>query len=144
MMPFFALMMIESRLVRMLDGLKETYGEETLTHMSDDDRYAMIKDYGQGYNIYIIEKNQILSDICKNDKSFRIDLDAYLKGFDGETKELLGVDATEGEKFLDINIQIYSYKSVAAVAVIWRYSLMRISPSPCGGSSYTCSIRAIV
>ncbi|MEX1028501.1 MAG: N-6 DNA methylase [Paenibacillaceae bacterium] len=102
MMPFFALTMIESRLVRMLDGLIETYGEETLTRMPADDRYAMIKDYGQGYNIYIIEKDQTLSDICKNDKSFEIDLAAYLQGFDGETKELLGVDATEGEKFLDI------------------------------------------
>jgi type I restriction enzyme M protein len=122
MMPFFALMMIESRLVRMLDGLIETYGEETLTRMPADDRYDMIKDYGQGYNIYIIEKDQTLSDICKNDKSFEIDLAAYLQGFDGETKELLGVDATEGEKFLDIKgviAKLNAKKVLMAYTKLW-------------------------
>jgi type I restriction enzyme M protein len=62
----------------------------------------MIKDQGQGYNIYIFEKNQTLTDICKNDKPFGIDFEAYLHGFDGETNDLLGVDTAEGEKFLDI------------------------------------------
>ena len=102
MMPFFALAMIESRLVRMFDNLKKEVGETKLPQINKDDLYEMIRDEGQGYNIYIFEKNQTLSDICKNDKSFEIDFDAYLKGFDGETKDLLGVDATEGEKFLDI------------------------------------------
>lgn len=102
MMPFFALVMIESRLVRMFDGLKAEFGEQALANMDKDDLYSLIKDKGQGYNIYIFEKNQTLKDICKNDKSFWIDFDAYLRGFDGETKDLLGVDATEGEKFLDI------------------------------------------
>ena len=102
MMPFFALAMIESRLVRMFDNLKAEIGEAKFAQINKDDLYEMIRDEGQGYNIYIFEKNQTLTDICKNDKSFEIDFDAYLKGFDGETKDLLGVDATEGEKFLDI------------------------------------------
>lgn len=102
MMPFFALAMIESRLVRMFDNLKKEVGEAKFAQINKDDLYEMIRDEGQGYNIYIFEKNQTLTDICKNDKSFEIDFDAYLKGFDGETKDLLGVDATEGEKFLDI------------------------------------------
>jgi type I restriction enzyme M protein len=34
----------------------------------------MIRDEGQGYNIFIFEKSQSLKDICKNDKSFDIDL----------------------------------------------------------------------
>lgn len=102
MMPFFALAMIESRLVRMFDNLKKEVGETKFAQINKDDLYEMIRDEGQGYNIYIFEKNQTLTDICKNDKSFEIDFDAYLKGFDGETKDLLGVDATEGEKFLDI------------------------------------------
>lgn len=102
MMPFFALTMIESRLVRMFDNLKAEIGEEAFASINKDDLYEMIKDQGQGYNIYIFEKNQTLTDICMNDKSFEIDFDAYLHGFDGETKDLLGVDATEGEKFLDI------------------------------------------
>jgi len=102
MMPFFALAMIESRLIRMFDELKEEFGEEVLSEVDKVDLFELINDKGQGYNVFIFEHEQSLSDICKNDKSFDIDFDAYLNGFDGETKDLLGVEASEGEKFLDI------------------------------------------
>ncbi|NEU28824.1 N-6 DNA methylase [Paenibacillus polymyxa] len=111
MMPFFALTMIESRLVKMFDELKAEIGQEAFANIHKVDLYEMIKDKGQGYNIYIFEKNQTLKDICKNDKSFEIDFDAYLHGFDGETKDLLGVDASEGEKFLDIKGVITKLKA---------------------------------
>jgi len=111
MMPFFALTMIESRLVRMFDGLKADIGEEAFANIDKDDLYDMIRDQGQGYNLYIFEHNKTLTNICKNDKSFDIDFDAYLKGFDGETKDLLGVDASEGEKFLDIKGVITKLKA---------------------------------
>jgi type I restriction enzyme M protein len=102
MMPFFALVMIESRLVRMFDELKAEIGEGALADISQEDLIELIQDKGQGYNAYFFEKNQTLKDICQNDKSFDIDFEEYLRGFDEETKGLLGVDATEGEKFLDI------------------------------------------
>jgi type I restriction enzyme M protein len=102
MMPFFALVMLESRLLRMFDELKAELGEDTLDEIEPDDLIELIQDKGQGYNAYIFEKHQTLKDICQNDKSFDVDFDAYLRGFDGETKDLLGVDAFEGEKFLDI------------------------------------------
>ena len=102
MMPFFALTMIESRLIRMFDELKADIGEEALAEIDKEERIGLIRDRGQGYNVYIFEQNKTLKDICANDKSFDIDFDAYLHGFDGETKDLLGVDASEGEKFLDI------------------------------------------
>lgn len=111
MMPFFALTMIESRLIRMFDKLKADIGEQAFANIAKDDLYNMIKDEGQGYNIFIFEKSQSLTDICKNDKSFEIDFDAYLKGFDGETKDLLGVDASDGEKFLDIKGVISKLKA---------------------------------
>ena len=111
MMPFFALAMIESRLVRMLDDLKAEIGEKAFNGIDKNDRYNLIRDKGQGYNIFILEKGRSLTDICKNDKSFDIDFDAYLQGFDGETKDLLGVDATEGEKFLDIKGVITKLKA---------------------------------
>ncbi|MCD4799774.1 MAG: SAM-dependent methyltransferase [Methanosarcinales archaeon] len=111
MMPFFALAMIESRLVRMFDDLKTEIGEEAFANIDKDDLYDMIKDQGQGYNLYIFEHDKTLSDICKNDKSFDIDFDAYLNGFDGETKDLLGVDVNEGEKFLDIKGVISTLKA---------------------------------
>src|SRR5665647_2244769 len=102
MMPFFALAMIESRLVRMYDNLKSDIGEDVFANIAKDDLYQIIRDKGQGYNVYIFEHNKTLTDICKNDKSFDIDFDAYLNGFDGETKDLLGIYVTEGEKFLDL------------------------------------------
>ncbi|WP_429120575.1 HsdM family class I SAM-dependent methyltransferase [Aeromonas allosaccharophila] len=119
MMPFFALAMIESRLVRMFDDLKAEIGEEAFAKIDKDDLYNLIKDKGQGYNVFIFEKSQVLTDICKNDKSFEIDFDAYLKGFDGETKDLLGVDASEGEKFLDIKGVITKLK---AKKVLFSYT----------------------
>jgi type I restriction enzyme M protein len=111
MMPFFALAMIESRLIRMLDEMKAEYGEDTLMDMDKEDFISLIKDKGQGYNVYIFEHDKTLKDICANDKSFEIDFDAYLHGFDGETKDLLGVDATEGDKFLDIKGVITKLKA---------------------------------
>lgn len=111
MMPFFALAMIESRLVRMFDDLKTQIGKEAFADIKKDDLYTMIKDKGQGYNLYIFEHNKTLTDICKNDKSFDIDFGAYLNGFDGETKDLLGIDVTEGEKFLDIKGVINKLKA---------------------------------
>lgn len=111
MMPFFALVMIESRLMRMFDDLKIEIGENAFAGIKKDDLYDLIKDKGQGYNIFIFEKGQSLTGICKNDKSFDIDFDAYLKGFDGETRDLLGVDAGEGEKFLDIKGVITKLKA---------------------------------
>lgn len=119
MMPFFALAMIESRLVRMFDDLKAEIGEAAFTKIQKEDLNDLIKDKGQGYNIFIFEKTQALTDICKNDKSFEIDFDAYLKGFDGETKDLLGVDASEGEKFLDIKGVITKLK---AKKVLFSYT----------------------
>lgn len=56
MMPFFALVMIESRLVRMFDELKAENGEATLAEISKEDLIQLIQDKGQGYNIYIFEK----------------------------------------------------------------------------------------
>lgn len=111
MMPFFALVMIESRLIRMHDELKNTIGVDVLADIDKQDFINMIKDKGQGYNVYIFEQNKTLKDICANDKSFDIDFDAYLHGFDGETKDLLGVDAGDGEKFLDIKGVITKLKA---------------------------------
>ena len=111
MMPFFALVMIESRLIRMLDDLKKDIGEKALAKIDRKDFIEMIRDRGQGYNVYIFEHHKTLKDICANDKTFDSDFDSYLKGFDGETKDLLGVDATEGEKFLDMRGVITKLKA---------------------------------
>jgi type I restriction enzyme M protein len=111
MMPFFALVMIESRLVRMFDELKTGVGEDAIKEMDKGDMIDLIRDRGQGYNAFIFERNLTLKDICKNDKTFDLDFASYLDAFDGETKDLLGVDAGEGEKFLDIRGVITKLKA---------------------------------
>ncbi len=99
MMPFFALLMVESRLIREASRLEEEIGRDNV-----EDFVEMFQLEGLGYNDYVIRKGKTLKDICKNDKTFDIDFQTYLKSFDSETKYLLGVDkGTEEEKFLDIS-----------------------------------------
>lgn len=99
MMPYFALIMVESRLIRESNKLKETH-----TNLSIDDFIELFQEEGLGYNDFVIRKNKTLKDICKNDKTFDVDFHSYLKAFDPETRYLLGVDkGTEEEKFLDIS-----------------------------------------
>ncbi|HAA00724.1 MAG TPA: N-6 DNA methylase, partial [Flavobacteriales bacterium] len=113
MMPFFALIMIESRLIRLFE--KEAGiagGEQAFAALREDDRYALLIDQKQGYNKYLFEQKKTLKDICANDKTFEIDFDAYLKGFDSETQDLLGVDpGEEGERFLNIKNYISILKT---------------------------------
>jgi type I restriction enzyme M protein len=99
MMPFFALIMVESRLVRHARTLEKDFGRKDLDAFIEE-----FKGDELGYNDYVVRKNKTLKDICKNDKTFDVDFHAYLKAFDAETKYLLGVDkGTEEEKFLDIS-----------------------------------------
>ena len=44
MMPFFALVMIESRLIRMFDELKTEIGEEAFKEIQKEDLQDLIKD----------------------------------------------------------------------------------------------------
>jgi len=99
MMPFFALIMVESRLIREADRLEIEVGREDL-----EDFIEIFNLEGLGYNDFVIRKKKTLKTICQNDKSFDVDFHSYLKAFDGETKYLLGVDkGTDEEKFLDIS-----------------------------------------
>src|SRR5690606_1750634 len=99
MMPYFALLMVESRLIREAKRLEEEIGRDNI-----EDFVEMFQSEGLGYNDYVIRKNKSLKDICKNDKTFDVDFQSYLESFDPETKYLLGVNkGTEEEKFLDIS-----------------------------------------
>jgi type I restriction enzyme M protein len=103
MMPFFALIMVESRFIQSVDALKAKL-QASGDSLSNEDFAAEIMDQKQGYNSYQLKKNKTLKDICKNDKSFETDFQQYLAGFDHETQDLLGVDKSNNEeKFLDIS-----------------------------------------
>ncbi|MCB0002603.1 MAG: N-6 DNA methylase [Anaerolineae bacterium] len=119
MMPFFALSMIESRLLRMLDELMAQEGVTDFANVDPEDLAEVIRDRGQGYNAYLIEQGMTLRTISLNDKSFETDFEAYLSAFDSETRWLLGVEAGDGEKFLDIRGVINRLK---AKKVLFSYA----------------------
>ena len=99
MMPYFALLMVESRLIREAKRLEEEIGKDNI-----DDFVEMFQLEGLGYNDYLIRKGKTLKDICKNDKNYDSDFQIYLEAFDAETRYLLGVNkGPEEEKFLDIS-----------------------------------------
>ena len=99
MMPFFALILVESRVVKSLKEVKAELGED----FDKDEILEEIKGMGIGYNSFIIEQNKTLKDICLNDKVFDLDFNTYLKGFDAETQVLLGIDKTANDiKYLDL------------------------------------------
>lgn len=131
MMPFFALIMIESRLIRLYEKeLKAFGGKAVFDALPQEDRYGVLIDQKQGYNKYLLEQNKSLRDICANDKTFEIDFDAYLKGFDEETKDLLGVDpGDEGDKFLNIKnyISILKNKKVL-LGYVKKWSEIDLKP----------------
>ncbi|MEJ7859999.1 MAG: N-6 DNA methylase [Pyrinomonadaceae bacterium] len=99
MMPFFALIMVESRLIRAANEIRKDFPEDKVEDFLED-----IRDSNQGFNEYILRQNKSLKDICKNDKTFDNDFDKYLNAFDLETRDLLGVNKGQTEeKFLDIS-----------------------------------------
>ena len=102
MMPYFALVMIESRLLRMQEELINEIGEVVYRTLSKEELIDLARDRGQGYNSIIFEKGYTLTDICKNDTNFTTELQRYFKAFDTETQDLLGIETSAGEKFLDI------------------------------------------
>lgn len=107
MMPYFALIMVESRLIREAKKLAEEYGVSYPSELKKAELEYFIedfKDYDLGYNDFVIRQNKKLIDICENDKTFEVDFDKYLKAFDTETKLLLGIDkGNDEEKFMDIS-----------------------------------------
>ncbi len=98
MMPFFALILVESRVLKSIKEVKEEQ-----KGFDKDDILEEIKGMGIGYNTFIIEQDKTLKNICLNDKTFDLDFNAYLKGFDDETQVLLGIDKTSNDvKYLDL------------------------------------------
>ena len=101
MMPFFALRMVESRLIREHKRLSEEFGK---TDDNTEDYIEYFQTLKLGYNDYVVRKGKKLSTICANDKTFESDFKEYLNAFDTETRHLLGVDkSNDEEKYLDIS-----------------------------------------
>lgn len=100
MMPFFALKLMESRLIR---KKKEIMTENKFAEKDIDKVVALFKLDEKGYNELIIKNDITLKKICENDKGHQLEFDKYLKAFDSETRTLLGIDvANDNEKYLNI------------------------------------------
>lgn len=101
MMPFFALIMLEGRMRNAMSEIEQTEG---INRKNNPDEFVeAFKDMDCGYNDYIVKHDKTLSDICNNDKTFEDDFRNYLVGFDGELKELLGIErGTDDSKYLNL------------------------------------------
>jgi len=128
MMPFFALMMLEGR---MLNAMKRVEVEEGLTVKDDpeDFKEAFI-DMDCGYNDYIVMQGKTLSSICSNDTTFEQDFDSYLKAFDDVLKKLLGIERGKDEKkFLNMDYYVSELRSKKILlSVITAWSKIDLSP----------------
>ena len=128
MMPFFALMMLEGR---MLNAMKRVEEEEGLTVKDDpeDFKEAFI-DMDCGYNEYIVMEGKTLSSICGNDKTFEQDFDSYLKAFDDVLKKLLGIERGKDEKkYLNMDYYVAELRSKKILlSVITAWSKIDLSP----------------
>ena len=102
MMPFFALMMLEGR---MLNAIQKVIDEEGLTPENDpEDFKEAFQAMGCGYNEYIVMQGKTLKSICQNDTTFVQDFSKYLKNFDDVLKELLGIDRQpKAQKYLNMD-----------------------------------------
>lgn len=103
MMPFFALRLVESRLIRKYN---EVCQDTSLT--TEQDRIDEIKDSVGFYNSVIIEKQKTLIDIVQNDKTFYQDFREYLNAFDQDLQNLLGIVNSDKIENLDIDSKICS------------------------------------
>jgi len=125
MMPFFALILVESRLLRESRRLSVDMSKENI-----DDFVEMFQLEELGYNSYVVREDKTLKDICKNDKAFDVDFQAYLEAFDPETRSLLGVNkGTEEEKYLDISgISVLLKKKKVLFDTVKTWSEIDLTP----------------
>ena len=102
MMPFFALMMLEGR---MLNAIQKVTDEEGLTPEDDpEDFKEAFMAMKCGYNEYIVMQGKTLKTICQNDTTFEQDFSKYLRNFDNVLKELLGIDrGPKEQKYLNMD-----------------------------------------
>lgn len=105
MMPFFALMMLEGR---MLNAIKKVEKDEGLTAKEDpEDFEEAFKELGCGYNEFIVMQGKTLRSICDNDTTFEQDFSIYLRSFDDVLKRLLGIErGPKDMKYLNMDYYI--------------------------------------
>lgn len=102
MMPFFALVMVEGRMINTISRVEREY---EITAASDAEAFKTLYDAENcGYNEYIVMQGKTLRSICMNDNTFEQDFAEYLKAFDDVLKQLLGIEREKtDQKFLNMD-----------------------------------------
>lgn len=128
MMPFFALVMLEGRMRNEMRDIQENEGIDPVEDI--DDFVEAFRDRECGYNDYIVRQGKTLSDICNNDKTFEQDFSEYLAGFDGQLKELLGIErGTDDSKYLNLDGMIAELrKKGILMQYITKWAQIDLSP----------------
>ena len=128
MMPFFALIMLEGR---MLNEIKDIEESEGLNRFDNPAEFLeAFRDKGCGYNEYIVMQGKTLASVCDNDKTFEQDFQAYLNGFDSTLKELLGIErGTEDSKYLNLDgIKAELRKKGVLMQYVTKWAQIDLSP----------------
>ena len=121
MMPFFALSMLEGR---MLNAIKEIEKEEGINPKDNpEDFKEAFLDKDCGYNEYIVMQGKTLLSICRNDSTFDNDFTEYTRAFDDVLKQLLGINREKNEaKYLNMDgivAELRSKKILMQVVTAW-------------------------
>lgn len=121
MMPFFALVMLEGR---MLNAVKKVQEEEGYTAQDKpEDFKEAFWEKDCGYNEYIVMQGKTLDSISKNDNTFDQDFKEYIDKFDNSLKKLLGINREKTqEKFLDLDgivAELRSKKILLSIVQTW-------------------------
>ena len=120
MMPFFALTMLEGR---MLNVMKQITDDEGITPQDDpEDFKEAFEEKNCGYTEYIVMKGKTLRSICSNDSTFEQDFKNYLSAFDPVIKKLLGIESQEKAKYLNMDgivAELRNKKILMSVVMAW-------------------------
>lgn len=132
MMPFFALMLVESRIVRAKnEKIKEIEAELGCSYEPQNEIHVdllneSLQHEKYGYHPELIKFNRSLSRICETQPSnFYSRLMEYLSKYDIETRTLLGIEYAEGtSKHLDLKgiIGSLNAKSHGIVDVLYTFT----------------------
>ena len=135
MMPFFALVMLEGRMLNVIKRIQQQYGLTAKDNAEDFKETFLAEDCG--YNEYIVMQGKTLEAICKNDKTFDQDFSDYLKAFDDVLKKLLGIERGKSDqKYLNMDgivAELRGKKILMSVVTAWS----KIDLSPYNNSDIT-------
>ena len=128
MMPFFALVMLEGR---MINAVRKVEEEEGISSTTDPEEFKEVfLEQDCGFNEYIVMQNKTLKDICRNDGTFEQDFSNYLKAFDPDLKMLLGIERNKDQqKYLNLDYYVSELRNKKILMqVVSAWSLINLAP----------------